>query len=138
MNEPWYKQGLRFECTQCGNCCTGEAGFVWVSDDEIEALANRLGESDLDEFERLYLRRIGARKSLIEFPNGDCVFFDPKSRSCSVYEQRPLQCRSWPFWASNLETEADWQRTCQDCPGAGKGTLYELADIEQQRDRIKI
>ncbi|MFM7740581.1 MAG: YkgJ family cysteine cluster protein, partial [Planctomycetota bacterium] len=28
--EPWYKDGLRFQCSQCGDCCTGGAGYVWV------------------------------------------------------------------------------------------------------------
>ena len=37
--------------------------------------AELVGES-LEEFERKYVRRIGVRRSLIEFPNGDCVFFD--------------------------------------------------------------
>ena len=36
---PWFKDGLRFECTQCGDCCTGSPGYVWVNDEEISALA---------------------------------------------------------------------------------------------------
>ena len=26
---PWYADGLSFECTMCGNCCTGPPGAVW-------------------------------------------------------------------------------------------------------------
>ena len=37
----WYRDGLRFECTQCGKCCTGAPGYVWVDDDEVEALSIR-------------------------------------------------------------------------------------------------
>ncbi len=36
---PWYQDGLAFTCTQCGKCCTGDPGFVWVTDEEIAALA---------------------------------------------------------------------------------------------------
>ena len=27
----WYRDGLRFECTRCGACCTGAPGYVWVT-----------------------------------------------------------------------------------------------------------
>ena len=39
---PWYRYGLSFECTQCGNCCTGGPGFVWVEEEEIRAIADFL------------------------------------------------------------------------------------------------
>ena len=38
-NQPWYADGLSFTCTQCGNCCTGGPGYVWISDMEIDRLA---------------------------------------------------------------------------------------------------
>ena len=44
MNEkPWFEKGLRFECTGCGDCCTGAPGFVWVNRDEIADLAQSVG-----------------------------------------------------------------------------------------------
>ena len=135
--EPWYKDGLRFSCTQCGDCCTGAPGYVWVVKAEIAELATLLGV-DVDEFERLYVRRVGIRKSLIEFPNGDCVFFDGESRKCQVYGARPRQCRTWPFWDSNLRTPKDWEETCQVCPGSGKGKLYRIEQIEALRKVIRV
>ena len=36
----WYKDGLAFTCTQCGNCCTGGPGYVWLSDAEIDRFAS--------------------------------------------------------------------------------------------------
>ncbi|GIW92342.1 MAG: zinc/iron-chelating domain-containing protein [Pirellulaceae bacterium] len=134
---PWYQAGLRFTCTQCGNCCTGAPGYVWVNDREIEALAALL-EMSVEEFERLYVRRVGIRKSLREFPNGDCVFFDSQTRRCTVYEQRPRQCRTWPFWDSNLRSPEAWRRTCEVCPGSGQGRLYSLEEIEIQRNIIHL
>ncbi len=111
-DEPWFKDGLRFKCTQCGDCCTGAPGFVWVTPDEIKALALRVG-LDITDFEERYVRQVGARKSLVEFENGDCVFFDGKTRKCTVYEARPAQCRTWPFWQSNLRNKAAWDQTVQ-------------------------
>lgn len=135
---PWYRDGLPFTCTQCGNCCTGEPGYVWVNRAEIEALAKQVGVEDLDQFERLYVRRVGIRKSLKELSNGDCVFFDNKTRKCTVYPARPRQCRTWPFWDSNLRTPESWKATCEICPGSGKGQLVELHQIESQRSVIRV
>lgn len=134
---PWYRDGLRFTCTQCGDCCTGAPGFVWVTKEEIAALAAAVG-LDCEAFEEQYVRRVGARKSLKEFPNGDCVLFDSQTRRCTAYAARPRQCRTWPFWESNLRTPADWQRTCQACPGSGQGRLYTLEEIEAQRQVIRV
>ena len=33
--QPWYKDGLGFQCTQCGDCCTGAPGYVWINAAEI-------------------------------------------------------------------------------------------------------
>ena len=135
--EKWYSDGLKFKCSGCGDCCTGAPGYVWVNKQEIRDLA-KLAELEVAEFEKQYVRRIGIRKSLVEFPNGDCVFFDNEQRNCKVYDARPRQCRTWPFWDSNLKTEDDWERTCQECPGSGKGKLYSLEQIEQQRTVTRI
>lgn len=129
--EPWYKDGLKFKCTGCGDCCTGAPGYVWVNQAEIDALAERL-EMDPAKFEKKYVRQIGVRRSLVEYKNGDCVFFDNESRKCTVYEQRPRQCRTWPFWNSNLKSPEAWAETCELCPGSGKGKLYQLEHIQQQ------
>ena len=40
--QAWYSEGLRFECTQCGACCSGEPGYVWVDEAEIAAMANEM------------------------------------------------------------------------------------------------
>ena len=136
--DPWYQVGLRFECTQCGNCCTGAPGYVWVNDEEIQALSDVSGEANLERFKELYTRRVGSRRSLNEFANGDCVFFDAEARKCTVYAGRPRQCRTWPFWDSNLESAEDWTHTCAVCPGAGKGKLYSIEQIEAQRKVVNV
>ena len=69
---------------------------------EIDALAARLGMT-VAEFERKYVREVGVRRTLKERKNYDCVFLDAETRKCTVYEDRPRQCRTWPFWDSNLE-----------------------------------
>ena len=133
----WYANGLQFECTQCGKCCTGTPGYVWVNQEELAALAAAIGQ-DVEAFEQTYVRKVGTRKSLREFPDGACVFLDTEQRRCSVYTVRPRQCRTWPFWDSNVRTPADWERTCQECPGSGRGRLYNLEEIEATRQVMRI
>ncbi len=137
-DRPWYHEGLRFTCTGCGNCCTGAPGFVWVNQEEIAALAQLVGQDDLAAFERQYVRNVGIRKSLKEYPNGDCVFFDGQTRRCKVYEARPRQCRTWPFWDSNLRSPDHWERTCRVCPGSGDGELHSAEEIDALRAVIRL
>lgn len=136
-DQPWYKDGLAFTCSQCGDCCTGAPGYVWVNKAEIEALAASQSLS-VEEFQSRYVRQVGIRYTLTERENGDCVFFDGTARKCTVYHQRPRQCRTWPFWHSNLRSEEDWKRTCEVCPGSGKGQIVPLDSIEKQLAVIRI
>jgi Fe-S-cluster containining protein len=136
MAEPWYKDGLRFQCTRCGNCCTGPPGYVWVNEEEVEALARFRGET-VEEVTALYTRAVDSRRSLREKANGDCVFFDRRA-GCTVYPARPRQCRTWPFWESNVDTPGDWERTCAVCPGSGKGELISAEEITRRLKVIRL
>jgi len=135
--KPWYHEGLPFECTGCGDCCTGAPGYVWPTEEEIRALAEAGGATP-EQFETSFVRRVGRRKSLIEMPNGDCVFFDHASRRCQIYLLRPRQCRTYPFWQSNLRTPANWQDACRACPGCGRGPLIPLEGVQAQVQVIRI
>ena len=131
---PWYRDGLAFTCTQCGSCCTGAPGFVWVDEAEIAQLAAFRGES-LTEFGGRFLRQVGDRISLIEHRNGDCVFWD-RRRGCTVYEARPVQCRTWPFWPDNIASPEDWEDVVRVCPGSGQGQLFTVEQIEASAARV--
>ncbi|MDO4627902.1 MAG: YkgJ family cysteine cluster protein [Planctomycetia bacterium] len=130
---PWYRKGLQFECKECGGCCSGAPGYVWLSEEEIENIATRLGLS-VPDFEFRYVREVGNRKSLTEFPNGDCVFYDRFHTNCKIYRDRPAQCRTWPFWESNLESERTWEQASRSCKGCNRGRLYSFAEIEERKN----
>lgn len=143
----WYAQGLRFTCTQCGNCCSGPEGYVWVNEAEQQSIADRLGISRT-EFRMKYARREFGRWTLREnhTPAGyDCIFLarDEAGRgTCSIYEDRPTQCRTWPFWPELLRTEGAWKRAAERCPGmaagtGGVGNFYPIEEIRIQRDANK-
>lgn len=135
----WYEDGLRFSCTQCGNCCTGPPGAVWFNDAEGRAMAEKLDIS-VDDFYTHYARKIGVRWSLTEnVIDGkyDCVFLDRTTEKpgCSLYEARPSQCRSWPFWSENLHSLGAWERAKKEtpCPGMDTGKLIQASEIRIQR-----
>ena len=136
MGQPWYQDGLRFQCTRCGNCCTGAPGHVWVNEGEIEAIARYRRES-ISEVEGLYTKVEPRGRSLREKANGDCVFFD-RTAGCTIYPVRPRQCRTWPFWESNLATPQAWQHTCEICPGSGRGDLIPVEEITQRLKVIRM
>lgn len=132
--KPWYKDGLAFLCTQCGRCCGGAPGVVWVDRREMELIAERL-ELRIDEMWGSFFRRVGRQVSLVERANCDCVFLkrEDGGQRCVIYDIRPQQCRTWPFWQQNLHSIGIWNSTTCNCPGINRGRLYELAEIEAVR-----
>ncbi len=127
-SRPWFENGLRFSCTSCGECCQGD-GYVWVGREEIDALAEFLN-LDPEVVGRRYLRRIGNRLALVDRDQAYCVFWDD---GCRVYEARPRQCRTFPFWSENLATPRAWESVTTTCPGSGVGRLYPAEEIVQLR-----
>ncbi len=130
----WYESGLDFECTRCGNCCSGPPGYVWVTKVEIEAIAKFLGRTD-GTLDRTYLRRVALRHSLTERPGGDCIFLtrDGNETGCSIHPVRPKQCRTWPFWNDNLRSEEAWTMAARNCPGMNHGQHHGFVPIEDLR-----
>lgn len=138
----WFEEGLRFQCTQCGNCCTGPPGAVWFTPEEGRAMAAELGISEATFLSR-FARRLADGMSLIETETEfgfDCVFLDrsqvPGKAICSLYESRPHQCRTWPFWPDNLGSRARWEKMKRitPCPGMDSGGFVSADEIRIIRD----
>ena len=137
---PWYIGGLHFECQQCGNCCAGPGeGFIWITKPEIELLAEHLGLS-VEKLREKYLTRLMTRTSIIEDPaSRDCIFLSNINgiRGCAVYPVRPNQCRTWPFWSSNLTSPSAWNLAALKCPGVNRGKLYTFEEVKKLRKQKK-
>ena len=141
-DQEWYRDGLRFECSQCGNCCTGPPGAVWFTKKEAGAMATELGMS-VPDFMSTWARKLhgnwSLKEHLTEF-GWDCVFLDRESTPgraiCQLYGSRPSQCRTWPFWDENLKSREAWEeaRRTTPCPGMGQGKLVPIESIRIQRD----
>lgn len=132
MTKPWYKDGLRFACTQCGQCCTGAPGYVWIDEKEILEMALFLKIS-VEEFTRTYTRQVNGRLSLKEFPKSyDCIFL--RGKQCMLYGSRPRQCRTFPFWPENIESKKSWEETGKRCEGVNHehAPVIPLSEINRQ------
>jgi Fe-S-cluster containining protein len=129
-SESFYAHGLQFECLKCGSCCTGAPGYVYLSEGDIASIAEFL-KKDKDTFIDQYTRVVHMfgeqRLSLTEKANYDCVFLN---RLCTIYEARPYQCRSFPFWKRHLVSLREWERVGQRCPGIGRGQLFTKMNID--------
>lgn len=128
-------RGLRFECTCCGNCCSGPEGFVLFTPQEASAIAARLGIT-VETFIAEYTRDTPEGRSITEKQTAhgmDCVFLDrekvPGKAVCGIYEDRPEQCRTWPFWKSVVRSPQAWRTASRLCPGMNEGTLYSPEHI---------
>lgn len=69
----------------------------------------------------------------------DCVFLDretmPGKAICGVYEARPSQCRTWPFWPENLRSPESWERASRGCPGMNTGKLHSVEVVQMTVER---
>jgi Fe-S-cluster containining protein len=70
----------------------------------------------VDTFRAKYTRQILKEWACLNYkstpsdtaPAGGCVFLSANGQ-CGIYETRPLQCRTYPFWPSLLATPEDWE-----------------------------
>jgi len=133
---PFYAGGLRFSCQRCSACCRFESGYVYLSRQDVSLLRTAL-DMPYDKFIEKYCRWVPewngkSRLSLKEKRNYDCIFWSKEhGEGCRVYKERPLQCRTFPFWPSIMESKDNWEMTAQDCPGTGEGELHSRDSIEK-------
>ncbi len=84
----------QIDCKKCGNCCRS----LTVAPDyqDISRLANAL-QQETHEFKRKYMRRDHVGDMV--FKQRPCPML--KNGLCSVYEDRPKTCRTYPHLEKN-------------------------------------
>ncbi len=127
--EKFYAKGLRFECTGCGNCCKLDGGKVFVTAKEAETIAAFLHITE-EEFHQRYIADREQGKYVLKDGDADnCIFL--KNNRCEIYEVRPIQCKTFPFWHENIKSLYRWKIIAQDCPGINRGRLFTVEEIVQ-------
>jgi uncharacterized protein len=118
MSKSFYEKGLKFECQGSGKCCVsrGEYGFVYLTKRDQKVMSKHLNLS-LVNFKKLFVKETDNVPHLVQPKDTeDCIFL--KNKRCDVYEARPVQCKTWPFWPENMNAKS-WKRdVVAFCPGA--------------------
>ena len=122
-----------FTCTRCGNCCRSH-GYVYLTTRDRVMLAIRFNLT-VGVFTRQYCEKRHGEYHL-KHPEKDCLFLDANGR-CSIYEDRPKQCRTWPFWKSNIDTPEDWSQAAMRCPGINRGELCPHEEIVEKVNKTR-
>lgn len=126
----FWSDGIRFECQGSGRCCMsrGSYGYVYMTLKDRQRMAKVLGLST-SAFTRKYCEVTDGWHHL-KNPSEACIFLT--GTRCDVYEGRPAQCRTWPFWPENMNAKVWQKEIAAFCPGVGKGKLHSAEEIERQ------
>ena len=130
-NEKWWAKGVQFECQGSGKCCVshGEFGYVYMTLEDRQRMAKALGMTTRD-FMKEHCEKDDGIWALRPIEGGDCRFL--KNKQCSVYEGRPTQCRTWPFWPDVMNAKEWSKEVASFCPGVGKGRTWTADEIQTQ------
>ncbi len=112
-----YPVGLRWSCKRCGNCCKDpeeRERRILLLNSDIERIASTIKSNPF------YKPIFGEEPFIGEMlkTEGSCTFLCEKG--CSVYDQRALLCRMYPFY---IERKGDTLviRYDESCSGINIG-----------------
>lgn len=115
---------IHIDCSGCGNHCCGRN----------PSLTPVLLPSEEDRFkEHSVIVRTPNRelRVLAKKENGNCVFLDDKAMRCTVYGERPLECKLYPFLLDFSKEKPDAKLDRRFCPHLrtlqfGRGKISEF------------
>jgi uncharacterized protein len=118
-----------FKCQRCSSCCRKSPGVVFLTKEDAEKIINYLKIS-MNDFINKYCREIFRNDKsilgLLEKPNFDCIFWE--NGGCAVYQARPIQCVTYPYWPVILESENRWNNEMNNCLGINKKGSLTIED----------
>ena len=121
-------KGFYWECLPgCTECCCATGGGVWVSKADVERMAMSM-LMPVKDFIALYIKCDGGRMHIPTRYGSRCPFLQ-EGKGCSIYEARPTQCRTFPFWPEYVQSEAGWKEAMARCPGCGNGRKHSIEEV---------
>jgi len=107
---------VNWRCLLCGKCCRDQPNRkrrILLTDYDLE----RIKKSQVKVNFYKEVEPIGAFKYQMLQKDGECVFLS--SGRCTIYEDRPLICRFYPF--AMIKGDSYTFQVDHDCPGVGAG-----------------
>ncbi|MEM2902311.1 MAG: YkgJ family cysteine cluster protein [Candidatus Bathyarchaeia archaeon] len=115
-----YPTGVRWACVKCGACCMDQNGRerkIWMLKREAETISKLTG-LEVDDFSD-QVSGSNPYTRVMKKKDGACFFL--RDLRCSVYSERPLTCRFYPFSLTKEDKVAVFKLTDEPCPGLGFG-----------------
>ncbi|BCS97123.1 hypothetical protein DSLASN_27550 [Desulfoluna limicola] len=109
-----------FQCTQCGECCTGFGG-TYMTPEDVDRIADHIGVSR-DEFIETYCQVVDGMPVIALGDDGRCVFFRD---NCSIHTVKPRMCCAWPFIDAVERVPSNWDLMADACEGIRTGVPHE-------------
>jgi len=141
---------MKFQCQEScgGKCCykqwDNKATFVFLTVHDRFRISSFLNKPawDFAKYAQFDSTRFTDKKSYQWYLQNDgnkCIFL--KEGKCSIYEVRPTQCRTFPFWPE-LMTKLKYEDLKKHCPGIGIGEetnhrllVEQIAADEEMRSK---
>jgi len=129
----WFE--VKFKCIACGICCIGT---------EMELLAEDIRRITARGYkmEDFVVEKDGAYR--LKNVDGHCVFYDPQTRMCKIYDIRPVGCHIYPLVYDGKSVTVD--KTCptwntvprSEIERLGPYVLRFLEDVKLSKIKIRL
>lgn len=103
---------------------------MYLPGDELARAAAFLGLSPRAFRSRYGVRPVDGVPALDPGSDRPCPFFD-ETTGCTIYEARPTQCRTFPFWPEIVNRKRDWEGEARECEGMNRGPRHSVTEIAQ-------
>ena len=136
-----YPKNVCYRCTRCALCCGDterHARHILLLGEEARAIA-RVVLKPVESF-ATDIKDHGSYVYEMRKTGAEGKYFFLRGTICTVYGQRPLVCRFYPFKLAAFKGKHRFRCT-SECPGMGKGGRLERDYFEelfrQACDRLK-
>ena len=95
-------------CGSCKhqNCCTNSQEPILFEVD-LNKIAS-IGKNTPDFLQTISVGRRNVQAIKKKQNSSECIFWDKSTSSCSIYEQRPFDCKAYPFDILQIDGKYHW------------------------------
>lgn len=157
---------MQFSCIKCGACCSDE--IIKITLTHIDLLRLFTDTQDIEKIKKLLSVYILPKDNVSEKQikneimekmvispiimhegegficlkkkddNKSCIFLK-NNQECSIYQIRPLACRTFPFFYSFEKSNNPMiftKRALEICPGIGKGKIIDINKLKENGENV--